>query len=208
MKAPYIISAGIVFLLATSINSVEAQNRSRRQQDKKVEHSDHREERNRKDHNRKYEKHHKHHHGDKRSKHRHYVSRDQHYSCKHNCNAAYCIHQNRNHNTNNYTHHHPEVHARHYVQRLPSHRYFSFYQGDEIYYHCQGRFYSYHTGRGYININLRVLSVNEVPRHYSIREVNGYAYAYCKGYYYIPHAHGYYRVSTSRQKYSTCRVSY
>lgn len=214
MKTLYIVSAGIVFFLTTSVNSAEAQN-SRHREYHKEERSHCHNDRKCKHHHKKYEKHHKHHHKyeGKQSKHRHYVSRDRQMWCKHGCNTVHCMHQSRHYNTYNYgsyhtNHSHQQNHTRQYIQRLPSRQYFTFYQGDEIYYHCQGYFYTYHPGRGYIGINLRLSSVNRVPNHCSSREVNGCIYAYSNGYYYIPHEHGYYRVSTLGREDLVCKQNY
>lgn len=90
---------------------------------------------------------------------------------------------------------HPKHHNHYvYLQRLPSTHYISFVIGYDTYYHCQGRFYAYWPGRGYIEAEVQLPTVRYAPSPCSVRGHNGYNYLYRDGYYYIPYERGYYRV--------------
>ena len=95
--------------------------------------------------------------------------------------------------SNGYNHH---SHYNHYVyhRRLPSKHYISFAIGYDTFYHCQGRFYSYVPGRGYLEIELQLPTVRYAPHHCTVTRLNGYSYYHNSNYYYIPFENGFYRV--------------
>lgn len=83
---------------------------------------------------------------------------------------------------------------RHYVRRLPSRNYISFSVGFDSFYFCEGYFYSYRPGKGFITVELDLPSVRRAPQRCCNRSMGERNVLSSGGYVYIPHANGYYRV--------------
>ncbi len=213
MKARNIKAVLIFSLVFGLISVLGAQNRHQDKDDHRR--STRKEYRSDRDHKHyKKDKHNKHshnyHHNRDNYKHqqkRHHQHAQTHH-CHHGCKGKHCSHNSHvhRHRSNYETHHKPYGNSSRYLQRLPSHRYLSFKIGYDTFYHCKGSFYNYVPNRGYTNVQLRLTSVNYIPRHHTYREVNGNSYYYCDGYYYIPHKHGYYRIYNSHEERLSCRV--
>ncbi|MCT4591721.1 MAG: hypothetical protein N4A71_28130 [Carboxylicivirga sp.] len=122
--------------------------------------------------------------------HSHYNSCDHRSRCDVNNRRHYKQHHYKHHYHCN-TH---DVCSRRYIRRLPSRHYVSVRYGNDVFYYCEGLFYSFQPDYGYWQVNLKIPVVRYRPQHCQTRIVRGRHYYISNGSYYLPVSNGEYLV--------------